>query len=56
MPALKQINGSEERAQKQTHAIMVNYSMTKEAIIHNEERTVSGISGAGKTGQLRVKE
>ena len=29
--------------------------MTKEARIYNGEKTVSSISGAGKTGQLRVK-
>ena len=28
----------------------------KEAWIYNEEKTVSSISGAGKTGQLHVKE
>ena len=35
---------------------MVNYSLTKEARIYNGEKTVSSISGAGKTGQLHVKE
>ena len=30
--------------------------MTKEARIHNEEKTVSSISGAGNTGQLHVKD
>ena len=30
--------------------------MTKEARIYNGEKTVSSISGAGKTGQLQVKE
>ena len=30
--------------------------MTKEARIDNEEKTVSSISGAGKTEQLHVKE
>ena len=29
--------------------------MTKEARIYNEEKTVSSISGTGKTGQLHVK-
>ena len=29
---------------------------TKEARIYSGEKTVSSISGAGKTGQLRVKE
>ena len=31
-------------------------SMTKEAILHNVGKTVSSISGAGKTGQLHVKK
>ena len=30
--------------------------MTKEARIYNEEKTVSSISGIGKTGQLLIKE
>ena len=30
--------------------------MTKEARIYNGEKTVSSISGAGKTGQLHVKD
>ena len=30
--------------------------MTKEAIIYNEEKTVSSIIGAGKTEQLHVEE
>ena len=30
---------------------MVTYYMTKEAIICNEEKTVSSVSGAGKMGQ-----
>ena len=29
--------------------------MTKEARIHNGEKTVSSISGVGKTGQLHAK-
>ena len=35
---------------------MINYSMTKEARIYNEEETVSSISGAKKPGHLCVKE
>ena len=31
-------------------------SMTKEARVYNGEKTVSSVSGAGKTGQLHVKE
>ena len=30
--------------------------MTKEARIYNGEKTASSINGAGKTGQLHVKE
>ena len=30
--------------------------MTKEAKIYNGEKIVSSISGAGKTGQLHVKQ
>ena len=30
--------------------------MTKEARIHNGEKTVPSIRGAGKTGQLHAKE
>ena len=35
---------------------MINWSMTKEARIYNGEKTVSSISGAGKTGQVHGKE
>jgi len=34
---------------------MVNLSTTKEARIYKEEKTVSSISNAQKTGQLHVK-
>ena len=30
--------------------------MTKEAKVYNGEKTASSINGAGKTGQLHVKE
>jgi len=30
--------------------------MTKEARLYNEEKTVSSIHGAGKTGQLYIKK
>ena len=43
-------------AQRQAHAPVVTQSITKEVRIHNREKTVSAISGAGKTGQLHVKE
>ena len=35
---------------------MVTLSLIKEASIYNGEKTASSISGAGKTGQLHVKE
>ena len=35
---------------------VVNYSMTKEARIHNGEKTVFTMSDAEKTGQPHVKE
>ena len=35
---------------------MVALSLTKEARVYNGEKTASLISGAGKTGQLHVKE
>ena len=34
---------------------MVNQSMTKEARVYKGGKTISSISGAGKTGQLHVK-
>ena len=34
---------------------MVTFFLIKEARIYNGEKTASSISGAGKTGQLRVK-
>ena len=39
---------------KPTHIWSTN--LTKEAKIYNGEKIVSSISGAGKTGQLHVKE
>ena len=51
-----QINRIGQKAQKQTHTPMGNQSTTKEAGIYNGEKTISSISGAGKTGQTHVKE
>ena len=39
-----------------THAHMATLSLIKEARIYSGEKTASSISGAGKTGQLHVKE
>ena len=45
-----QISGTGWRAQKYTHTLMVNYSMTEEARIYSREKTVSSLSGAAKMG------
>ena len=50
------INGTEQRAQKQTHTPTVNYSLTKEARIYNVEKRVSSASGVGKVGQPQVNQ
>ena len=39
-----------------THTQMVTLFLIKEASIYSGEKTASSISGAGKTGQLHVKE
>ena len=46
----------QDRKPRDTHAPMGTLSLTKEARIYNGEKTASSISGAGKTGQLHVKE
>ena len=51
-----QISGTGQKAQNSTHAPTANSYMTKEARIHNGERTVCSISGAGKSGQPHGKE
>ena len=51
-----QINGTRQKAQKETHAPMDTLFLTKEARIYNEVKTVSLAGGAGKTGQPLVKE
>ena len=51
-----QTNGARQKAQKQTHAPMDTLFLTKEARIYNGAKTASSINGAGKTGQLHVKE
>ena len=40
---------------EETHAHMVTLSLIKEARIYSGETTASSINGAGKTGQLHVK-
>ena len=45
-----------KKAQKKTHAPKGSLFLTKEAKIYNGAKTASSINGAGKTGQLHVKE
>ena len=47
---------NEIESQKKTHAPMGTLFLTKEARIYNGAKTASSINGAGKTGQLHVKE
>ena len=51
-----QINGTEQKAQRQIHKPMDTLSLTKETKIYNGKKTISLTSGAGKTGQPLVKE
>ena len=51
-----QINGTKQKAQRQTHVPMDTLSLTKEAIIYNGEKTISLTSDTGKTGQQLVKK
>ena len=53
---LFKINGTGQKAQRQTHAHVVTLPLIKEARIYSGEKAASSISGAGKTGQLHVKE
>ena len=51
-----QTNGTRQKAQKETHVPMGTLFLTKEARLYNEANIASSINGAGKTGQLHVKE
>ena len=51
-----QTNGTRQKAQKEIHTPMGTLYLTKEARIYNEAETASSINGAGKSGQLHVKE
>ena len=51
-----QINGTEQKAQREIHEPMDTLYLTKEARIYNGKKTTSLTSGAGKTGQPLVKE
>ena len=50
------LDGTRGQAQRLTHPSVVTQSLTKQARIYNGEKTASSISGAGRTGQLHVKE
>ena len=51
-----QVNGTKQKAQRYSHTPMDTLSLTKEARIYNEERSIFLTSGAGKTGQPLIKE
>ena len=51
-----QTNGTRQKSQKKIHAPKGTLFLTKEARIYNGAKTASSINGAGKTGQLDVKE
>ena len=46
----------DRQPRKKTHAPMGPLFLTKEARIYNRANIASSISGAGKTGQLHIKE
>ena len=46
----------DRKPRDKTHAHIVTLPLIKESRIYNEEKTTSSIRGAGKTGQLHVKE
>ena len=51
-----QVSGTKQKAQRKIHAPMDTLSLTKEARIHNGEKTISLTSGARETSQPSVKE
>ena len=46
----------DRKPRKKNHAPMGTLFLTKEARIYNGAKTASSMNGAGKTGQLPVKE
>ena len=46
----------DRKPRKKTHVPISTLFLTKEARIYNGVMTASPINGAGKTGQLHVKE
>ena len=51
-----QTNGTRQKAQESTQTSMGTLFLTKDARIYNGAKTASSKNGAGKTGQLLVKE
>ena len=51
-----QTNGTRQKTQKETNALMGTLFLTKEARIYNGAKTAFSVNGAGKTGQLPVKK
>ena len=52
----KYITMEQGRKPRNKPTLMVTLSLTNEARIYNGEKTAASVSGAGKTGQLHVKE
>ena len=46
----------DRKPRDKTHTLVGTRSLTKEARLYNGEKTASFISGAGKIGQLHIKE
>ena len=46
----------DRKPRNKTHTPMDTLFLTKEARIYNGAKTASSVNGAGKTGQLHVKE
>ena len=51
-----QTNGTRQKVQRFIHTPMGTLFFTNKATIHNGAKITSSIKGAGKTGQLHVKE
>ena len=50
-----QTNGTKEKAQRQTHVLMGNLFLKKQARIYNGAKTASSINGAGKNWTATCK-
>ena len=46
----------DRKPRNKTHALLGTLFLTKEARVYDGAKTASSINGAGKTGQLHVKE